>query len=69
MKGEWVYEERVDQWHLIWNTIFRDGEPAHEAWCGFTVEVEGSQVRTGHLINGIADTVHDDCYRKSEELE
>jgi hypothetical protein len=74
VKGTWVFEERKQQWHLL---IFPDDVSRSIAarsdedpvtfvtWC--RLELPGP-TKSGESIDGIFESVHDECYRKSEEL-
>ncbi len=65
MKGEWVYEEKLDRWHLEWG--YAENPELIHTWCGleFPADTRGKH---GDQIDGFADVVHDECVRKSEEL-
>lgn len=69
MNGEWIYEERLDRWHLV--EAGEDGEdgPAYVTWCGLEFPIQGAVTKDGAHINGLADAVHDECFRKSEMLD
>ena len=70
MKGSWIWEEARDIWHLITGTYVGDNEvPFTLAWCGKTFPVVDSLTKPGAQINGMADALHDECFRKSEEFE
>ena len=67
MKGAWVYEPAKDQWHLIWDdaATVKDGVVA---WCGFRAPEKDAVTKPGDQINGLFESVHDECCRKSGEL-
>lgn len=64
MKGEWVYDDQLDIWHLIYSRI-NDGDEL-VAWCGKSYALK-SEKKPGEQL-GLADVLHDECVRKSEEL-
>jgi hypothetical protein len=59
MKGMWIYDEQADVWHLL-----IDGK----TWCTKVELPLNAPVLAGHSISW-SDTLHDECVRKSEELE
>lgn len=64
MKGEWVYDDQRDVWHLITQTD--SNEPMFGTWCRKWYTTEAFRKSGGQIT--WADTVHDECARKSEEL-
>ena len=72
MKGEWVQDTQADAWHLIVGEEIvpvgpEDVSVIAETWCGKKFDDKAPR-KEGALIDSWGDIVHDDCYRRSEEL-
>ncbi len=65
MKGEWVYDDQADIWHLIWRLDQRSSKVL-TTWCNKEYPAKAKQQHG--LTFGMADVLHDECVRKSEEL-
>lgn len=71
IKGDWIYYEKLDNWHLILAEITRDGpdgEPVltFQSWCSIEFDKDAPR-KPGAQLHQWADAVHDDCLRRSEE--
>jgi len=67
VKGQWVYDGQADVWHLFWADVdyILGSEPP--TWCGKKLP-QDAPIKDGSQINGLQDTLHDECVRKAGEL-
>ncbi len=66
MKGQWVYDGQADIWHLTWHSQW-DPTDKVMTWCHKDYPLD-APIKDGSQINGLQDTLHDECVRKAEEL-
>lgn len=72
MKGTWLHLERHDNWHLKVSERTEhsgEGDPVlvRTSWCHIDFPADAEE-KEGVNLSGTNDAVHDDCFRRSEEL-
>jgi hypothetical protein len=67
VKGDWIYDEQADVWHLSMGIAARsDGDPLiYVTWCH--KELERPKTRKGGELDW-SMTLHDECVRQSERV-
>jgi hypothetical protein len=68
IKGDWIFDEQRDVWHLSMGYTARsDGDPhTITTWCGLELDATWPKKKGAEI--DWSNTLHDSCVRKSEEI-
>ena len=67
--GGLVQDPATQAWHLAWQVRGEDAKDGRvDTWCHLELRWDDPQ-KSFSQLNGLEDMVHDECWRKAEEMQ